>query len=216
LNSKEKILDEKRRGECFRLLAACFYKPHKPVFVQEKVFQNLTSLLEQVCPDAAPFSKKMAESFLKCSEDELTIEYAKLFVGPYELKAPPYGSVYLDEGKRVWGDSTMEVAAMYKKAGLSIDDDFKELPDHISVEFEFMYYLIYKEIEALGKSEFGKASAFNEKQKVFLERFLKSWVPIFCSQLRDSTDNEFYVALANCVKCFLHPSQADQTYPVSP
>ena len=138
MDSQEKILYEKRIGECFRLLAACFYKPQKEIFLQEKVFQNLTSLLEPVCPDAAHFSNKMSESILKYSEEELSVEYATLFVGPYELKAPPYGSVYLDEGRRVMGDSTIEVIRMYQEAGLTLDENFKELPDHIAVELEFI------------------------------------------------------------------------------
>lgn len=206
MDSKEKVLDEKRRGECFRLLAACFYKPNKLIFVQEKVFQNLTSLLEPVCPDAAHFSKKMGESFLQYSEEELTIEYAKLFVGPYELKAPPYGSVYLDPGRRVWGESTIEVVAMYKDAGLSIADDFKELPDHIVLELEFMFFLIYQEWKATERSQLNKALALRKTREQFLNRFLKPWIPSFCSKIKENTESPFYNALADCALIFIRHS----------
>lgn len=152
----------------------------------------------------------MGESFLRYSEEELTVEYAKLFVGPYEMKAPPYGSLYLDPGRKVMNDSTLKVQRMYEEAGLSLDEQVKELPDHIRVEFEFIYYLIYKEVEAIEKSEMTKALEFREKQKVFLERFLKPWVPVFCAQLRDSTDNEFYATLADGIECFLQATPANQ------
>src|SRR4030043_2079977 len=118
----------------------------------------------------------MEETIRKYSNEDLAVEYARLFVGPYELKAPPYGSVYLDGGRRVMGDSTMEVVRIYEKTGLAMDKDFKELPDHIAVELEFMFFLIYKEGEALEKLEKDKALAFREIRNHFFNRFFSPWI----------------------------------------
>ena len=203
LDINELILRKKIRGDCFRLLSACFYPPEKELYLQECLFQNLTTALRQVCPEAMVFSKKMEEAFLHYSGEDLAVEYARLFVGPYELKAPPYGSVYLDHERRVMGDSTMEVIKIYKEAGLSTDEDFKELPDHVAVELEFIYYLIHQEVEALENSEIDKALSLKETQEVFLNRFLKQWVPRFCAKMKEGTENEFYSALADCVLSFL-------------
>jgi len=203
MNPRKESIHEKQRGDCFRLLAACFYKPLKEIFLQEKVFQNLTSLLEQVCPDAAPFSNQMGESILKYSDEELLVEYAKLFVGPYELKAPPYGSIYLDDGRRVMGDSTIEVARMYQESGLIMDENFKELPDHIAVELEFMYFLTHKKVNVLEKSESDTALVFQEIRDVFLNKYLRTWALEFCQKINTHTDNAFYAALANCLSTFL-------------
>lgn len=196
---KEYLQCKKTTGDCFRLLSACFYPPKKQLYLQEGLFQNLTTALKLVCPDACIFSKKMEEAFLNDPSEDLMVEYARLFLGPYELKAPPYGSVYLDQGRRVMGDSTMGVIKMYQEAGLSIDEDFKELPDHIAVELEFMYYLIYQEVEASENSQLDRASTLRETQGLFLNRFLKPWIPHFCTKIKENTENEFYVALANCV-----------------
>ena len=63
-------------------------------------------------------------------------EYVRLFVNALpEVPCAPYGSVYL-EGT-LMGASTMRVAEMYRKYGLNPD----ELPDHISVESEFLAWL---------------------------------------------------------------------------
>jgi len=213
-NPKEKvdirksILQEKSRGDCYRFLAACFYSPEKELFVQEDLFENLTTPLKQVCPDAAPFSKRMKDALLRYSSKDLLVEYARLFVGPYELKAPPYGSVYLDRERRVMGDSTVEVANMYHQEGLSLDDEFKELPDHISVELEFMYYLACKKVEALKKSDTREALRLTEARTLFLNKFLKPWVPLFCEKIRTGTDNAFYRALAGCLLAFVNSAQA--------
>ncbi len=197
------ILKEKTRGDCYRLLSACFYQPQKEAFIQEEFFKNLGGLLKQTSADAATHASVMEKAFLKCSEDDLLVAYAKLFVGPNELLAPPYGSVYLDGEKMLMGDSTMEVIKMYEKQGLSMDSEFRNLPDHVTVEMEFMYYLIFKETEALDKSEWDIALDYLKTQELFLDNFLKRWFKPFCDKIKQGTDNEFYTSLVDCVSVFI-------------
>ena len=203
MDINESILFERKRGDCYKLLSACFYLPKKEIYLEEKVFEALTLLLNTLCPDAAIFSAAMEETIQKYSNEDLAVEYARLFVGPFELKAPPYGSIYLDGERRVMGDSTMEVVRIYEKAGLATDKEFKELPDHIAVELEFMYYLIYKEVEALEKLEKDKALVLEETRNHFFSRFLSPWVPSFCQKIKEATDNHFYIALADCLSIFI-------------
>jgi len=201
--SQQLMKHEQSRSNCYKLLAACFYGPQKEIFLEEGLFENLSLRLKQTCPDAVVFSEKMGRAFLNYSNEDLLVDYARLFVGPNELIAPPYGSVYLDGKRRVMGDSTMEVVKIYKDEGLAIDENFKEMPDHIAVELEFMYYLIFKEIEALGKSETDKALNFIKTQELFLDKFLKKWVGPFCDKIKAGTDNEFYSSLADCCAVFI-------------
>jgi len=193
----------KIKENCFRLLSACFYEPQKKLFIEENLFANLTEGLQQVCPDAAVFSNDMGNSIHSCTDEDLNVEYARLFVGPFELLAPPYGSVYLDDGGRVMGDSTMKVIEIYQNEGLAKNDDFKDLPDHIAVEMEFMSYLIFKEREALEKSDSDAAKEYVDKQEYFLNNFIRPWVPQFCSKIKAGTDNAFYSVLADCVSVFI-------------
>jgi TorA maturation chaperone TorD len=206
MEMNEIIVLEKMRESSFGLLAACFYLPQKTLLLEENTLRNLSMSLAKICHKAIPFCAEMEKSITNYTEEELQVEYAKLFVGPFELKAPPYGSVYLDGEKRVMGDSTMQVINMYKKEGLSMSADFKELPDHIAVELEFMSYLIYKEIEALEKQDRKAALEFAEKQEIFLNGFLKRWVPAFCEKIKEGTDNKFYNALAGCLSLLVMDS----------
>ncbi|MDP2279677.1 MAG: molecular chaperone TorD family protein [Nitrospirota bacterium] len=202
------ILKEKSRGDCYRFLSACFYQPQKEAFIQEEFFKNLVALLRQVSPDATARVSAMEKAFLKYSEEDLLVAYAKLFVGPNELLAPPYGSIYLDGEKKLMGDSTMEVIKMYEEQGLSIDSEFRNLPDHITVELEFMYYLIFKEAEAFEKSETDKALNFIKTQELFLDKFLARWVKPFCDKIKQGADNEFYNSLADCLSVFIEKAHA--------
>ena len=196
-------VDSRTKEKCFRLLSACFYEPQKKMFLEEDLFKNLTENLKQVCPDAADFSSNMERSIHNYKEEDLSVEYAKLFVGPFELLAPPYGSVYLDDGGRVMGDSTMKVIEAYQREGLSKNDDFKDLPDHIVVEMEFMSYLLFKEREALEKSDSDAVKEYADKQEDFLSNSIRPWIPQFCSRIKEGTENEFYRSLADCLYVFL-------------
>jgi TorA maturation chaperone TorD len=203
MESQQYIMEERFRADSYRFLSACLCLPKRELFFQENLFKNLTHSLTRTCAEAAVFSSEMEKAFLEADEEELSVEYARLFVGPFELKAPPYGSVYLDGERRVMGNSTMEVIKLYEETGLVMDKDFKELPDHIAVELEFMYYLIYKEVEALEKSEKDKALAFEETRNHFFNRFLSPWIPPFCEKIKETTDNHFYIALADCLSIFI-------------
>jgi TorA maturation chaperone TorD len=203
MKNDERAVHELMRGECFRFLAACFYQPKKEMLGAEHFLDVLTQNLLQVCPAAAPYAQRVQESLTEYTEEELAVEYARLFVGPFGLKAPPYGSIYLDNDRTVMGPSTMETIRFFEEEGLARDKEFHELPDHIAVELEFMYFLIYREVEALQKGDMARAESYQVKQERFHSRILSKWVPLFCDQIQKETDNDFYRALADCVTAFI-------------
>lgn len=200
---QEFMIQERLRADCYRLLAACFYYPRKQVLIEEDFFKNLTHTLKRVCATAAVFSEKMEEEISSSSEEELLVDYAKLFVGPNKLKAPPYGSVYLDKDRKIMGNSTVKVMELYRESGLSMSNDFKELPDHIAVELEFMYYMAFKEAEAVEKSETDTALHMLSMQHEFFGRFLGQWIIPFCEKIKEGADTAFYQSLADCVSTFV-------------
>ncbi len=189
----------KAKADSLRYLSACFCLPQKELFLQEDLFGRLTQALSETCVEAIPFSKEMKKAFEEQDEERLRVDFAQLFIGPYELQAPPYGSVYLDGERRLMGDSTLEVMKLYEAAGLVLDQEVKEPPDHIAVELEFLSYLISQEAEALEKSETEKAMTFGNLKTLFLTKFLRPWVPPFCEHIKKATDNPFYQLLSNCL-----------------
>jgi TorA maturation chaperone TorD len=119
------------------------------------------------------------------------------------MSAAPYGSVYLESERKMMGDSTLDVRNRYREAGLDTAKNFKDAPDHITAELEFMYYLIFKEIEAFSNSDTETAIDFIEKQKSFLEIHLMAWVPEFAKSIIESAENPFYMNLAKATAAFL-------------
>ena len=101
------------------------------------------------------------------------------------------------------GNSTLDVRDRYRDAGLDTAQTFKDAPDHISAELEFMHYLIYKEIEAFANYEMKMAIAFIQRQKSFLEDHLMAWVPEFAKSIIEHARNPFYPNLARATEMFL-------------
>jgi TorA maturation chaperone TorD len=120
------------------------------------------------------------------------------------MSAAPYGSVYLEAERKMMGDSTLDARNRYREAGLDTAKTFKDAPDHISAELEFMYYLIFKEIEAFANSEIETAIGFIQRQKSFLEDHLMAWVPEFADCIIESAKNPFYPNLAKATSAFLN------------
>jgi TorA maturation chaperone TorD len=203
MHNSEHAVQEMMRGECCRFLAACFYQPKKETLGAADFLSALEQNLQQVCPAAAPSARRMQDGLAAYTDEELAVEYARLFVGPFGLKAPPYGSVYLDGGRTVMGPSTMETIRFYEEEGLVRDESFTELPDHIAVELEFLYFLLYRQVEALQKGDMNRAEAYRLKEEQFRTRFLGTWIPPFCAHIREETDHPFYNALAECLTVFV-------------
>jgi putative dimethyl sulfoxide reductase chaperone len=192
-------------GDCYRLLAACFYEPDKPLFLEQKVCSNLAMLLENLSPETATCARDMSKSLLKLEQDQLLVDYAALFIGPFELPAPPYGSIYLDKNKTIMGDSTMRALKLYQEAGLQVEE--KEPPDHIAIELEFMSFLCREEIRELARQEKDEARKFYEMRRIFFSSCLNPWVYSFCAAIRTGTDNSFYLSLADCLAGFMASQQ---------
>lgn len=196
MNNPEEVL---RRGNCFKLLAACFYEPDKEMFLEEQLCDNLVLQLQSLSPGAVAEAEAMKTWLQSTAQEQLRLDHAALFVGPFELIAVPYGSVYLENNRRVMGDSTLSTQRFYQDAGLLVE--MKEPPDHIAIELEFMYFLCAKEAEALAQDALDEAMRLQGLQAEFFLKMM-AWLPQFCERVRKGADTEFYRAVAGCLDNF--------------
>ncbi len=200
---------ETMRSEVYRILSTCFYLPDKRMFEREHVLDKLETSLKTLGGGAADSPRRMREGLAAASQEELSVEFSRLFVGPFELPAPPYGSVYLDPNRMVMGDSTMKALRAYKEAGLDLSNGLREPPDHIAVELEFMHYLASREARATADGDKDRARDLLKAQGRFLKESMGPWIPPFCEKMRQGTENAFYRALADCVSAF---TEKDERY----
>ena len=148
------------------------------------------------------FFKKPEKELL----EDLAIEYTRLFLGPGK-HISPHESVQHQraEGKwgQLWGDSTVEVKKFIETTGLEYQSDYKGLPDHISVELEFMQQLTLREEQAWEEEDMDGAASCRNIEKKFIEEHMVPWVSEFCEKIMQEAELPFYRDLAALTRNFI-------------
>jgi len=197
----DQLSREAARRDSYKLISACYHPPRRDLI---SILRESQDRMRQIRTEGVHFVRMMWEQLETIEDfDVLLIDYSRLFLGPYELLAPPYGSVYLEAGRRVMGDSTVDTRNRYRDAGLDISKDFCEAPDHIAAELEFMYFLIFKEIQALSTFDRDLAIDYIKEQESFLEQHLTAWVAEFADNIEKNSQTEFYRNLGRCTSLFV-------------
>lgn len=183
------------RENLSRLLAACYYQPG-PEFVEEQVFDSIFDAAKRIHPELADCAMGLGQDFAAEGHDGLLLDYTRLFLGPNLIIAKPYGSVWLEGASTVMGDSTMEALELYREGGFDVSADFREVPDHVAVELEFLYLLIYRENEALRNADAEALRAKAALRKRFLTKHLGRWMSPFTAAVIAGAQSNFYRRLA--------------------
>jgi TorA maturation chaperone TorD len=153
---------------------------------------------------------ELGEDFFNKPEDKLVedmaVEYTRLFLGPGK-HISPHESVHheRDDGDwgRLWGKSTVEVKKFIKTAGLEYKSEYHGLPDHISVELEFMQELTKRETQAWKEKDREGAIYCLKIEKKFIEEHLAPWIPVFCEKVIALAELSFYREMAKLTKWFI-------------
>lgn len=188
---EETMLKQCQRADSYKILAECFYVP------DEKLSKTLSDFEEAY---GGVFSEIIRTAPKTDDLERYKVDFSSLFVGPFKLLVPPYGSVYLENGKFM-GNSTLAVKNLYEQEGLDIV--LKDAPDHISVELEFMYFLALKEAEARENSNLAETTRLHDKQASFLQIHLGDWISPLADNIEKFSQTEFYKALGLATKNFV-------------
>ena len=179
-----------QRADSYKFLSGCYYLP------DEELIQKVDDLA-QTNQFFAELYNYIPSGF---ELESLKVDYAQLFVGPFKLLAPPYGSFYLEDS-RIMGESTIDVRNWYEKEGLDVV--IKDAPDHIAMELEFMYYLIAKQTQATNDGNLQDIQLYQQKQKSFLCVHLARWLPEFAEKVQKNSQTKFYQKLARLTEIFV-------------
>ncbi len=153
---------------------------------------------------------KLNNGFLKKPEHELledlAVEYARLFVGPGKHISPHESVHHKKEGVQsgqLWGELTAEVKSIIESSGLEYKSEYKGLPDHISVELEFMQQVILREAQAGQEDDDKTALLCREHEKKFVDEHLFCWIPDFCEKVIEAAELSFYREMARLTHRFI-------------
>lgn len=194
------------RSHLYALLATIFRGEPKAELLRRLRDPALSRSLAEAGIDLGDEFDGRAEAELI---EDLAVEYARLFLGPGPHIAP-YASVYLGaEGAGLWGPATVWVKRFIRDAGFEYSDGYRDLPDHISVELEFMGEMTAREASALENRDPDEAKRIREIETEFLADHLAIWAPLFCEKTASAAEGKFFGGMARLTAEFIHAEQQD-------
>jgi DMSO reductase family type II enzyme chaperone len=199
------------RSKVYKILSLCFIYPDEESFtyMSEKMSADLEGFLARM-----PHRKKLTSlgAFRSAIHDEvnqgtiqdLQVTYTSMFISPQpEIPCPPYESMYVNSPRRAMGPSTSDVIRRYASFKLSLSANFKDLPDHIGVELEFMHHLAHLEASAASEGNDKDATSLVASEKAFLGDHLSKWFPHFADCIESRSSSQLLVALSRLTREFV-------------
>ncbi|MEI8324920.1 MAG: molecular chaperone TorD family protein [Betaproteobacteria bacterium] len=190
------------RADLCRFLSACYYEPAAE-FTEENLFDSLLAAATRVHPDLAAPARSLGTAFAAQDLQTLLIDYTRLFLGPIEPLAKPYESSWLFVAAPTDENPPPAVLELYARGGFDIDEDFRELPDHIAVELEFLYLLIFQTNQAVLLGDADEQAALTSLQQQFLDKHLAAWLGPFAAAVEAGAETAFYRELAAFTERFV-------------
>ena len=177
--------------EFYKILSLIFYKPDREFtsYLRDGFIEDVKFLDEAAISGFSTFLNENKEKDDEIFYEMLAVEYTRLFTTAIpQVPCPPYESMYRED--IIMGHSTLSVLDFYNKAGLNVIEKFHDLPDHVAVELEFLYYLT--------------ENGFSAQHDSFMNEHFSKWVPKFCEDVEKNDRIGFYGHAAGVLKDFIN------------
>lgn len=132
-------------------------------------------------------------------------EFLNLFKVPGSQYVTPYESVFRDAhdvgGQQIkgllMGQSAIDVQKWYRLAAIEIADEYKDLPDHICLEMDYLAHLCGKEQEFAAKGDDAKLARTREMQRDFLAGHVVRWIGALRDKIHEKSQHPYFRAVAD-------------------
>lgn len=198
----------------YRFLALAFHEPHAPLMdflARAEEQQALQAAAAEI--DAQYETQAVGQAVGEIlavrpstgeAEQDLRVEYTRLFLGPGKVPCQPYESLYdesrpAEDRNTVQGPSAFDMEELLEAEGLEINLGYKDLADHIAIELEYIYYLLHKAVE----SEAGIDPAYMDRSDQFLAKHLAHWLPAYGEGVARNARHPFYQHLGSLLAAFM-------------
>lgn len=199
---KELADSAKSRSEVYGLLATIFREEPTGALIKELRGSRLSGVFSEM-------EVELGDKFYNDPEsevvEELLLEFTRLFIGP-EHHISAHESVFTQmDGSAggLWGARTVEVKKFIETTGLDYGTGFNGIPDHVSVELEFMQKLTEWEADKWMQEDSKSAEYCLSVQRMFLEQHLLCWIPQLCDEIMAQAKLPFYREMADLTMSYM-------------
>jgi TorA maturation chaperone TorD len=211
---RARLARDAARADLARFVAACYYQP-EAAFGEERLFEHIEQASRLLDDELTAIAARLRAGWEGAALEELLVDYTRLFLGPVEPRARPYASVWLSGENQVMQASTLDVARLYEEAGFGIAPDFPELPDHVAVELEFLYLLLFRAQEARTSGDDAALARWLELRRRFLDGHAGRWLGPFLLAMHEGAETPFYEALAELTERVVRLARQDADEPAA-
>ena len=137
--------------------------------------------------------------------------YVRLFISNRGgISTPLYQSCYTNPERPeqpgpLMGKAARDMRRRLVSAGLSLDEKLGQLPDHLSVEIEYLYFLLQKP-----ENREDNRSAI--EARAFAAEVMLPWVRKFRKKLEGEEENRFYLRMAGLLVSLLKVISGTQAF----
>lgn len=136
---------------------------------------------------------------------ELKQDYTRLFVGPGELLAHPWESVYRNPERLIFDKHTHQVRTMYHRFGMTTPKPGREPEDHIGLEFAFVAHLCQQALVAIQWNQQQQLTELRHGLRSLFAEHLSQWAHEFLSRVIQYSDTAYYRGVAELATgCISH------------
>lgn len=138
--------------------------------------------------------------------EDLHWDYTKMFIGPFEVLASPWESVYVGKERLLFQRTTMDVRKIYEKFGFKTSENTIEADDHIGLELDFMYHLNQLCITSGNEQTemtIREIHYLLTEQQRFIEQHLSVFVPEFSALVTKHAETGMFRGMAKILHHFL-------------
>ncbi|MEA3230193.1 MAG: molecular chaperone TorD family protein [Thermodesulfobacteriota bacterium] len=129
--------------------------------------------------------------------------YVRLFISTRGgIAAPLYQSCYEYENASLMGTPADDMQKRFESKGLSLAENMNEPPDHLSIELEYLYFL-------LKTGWAGENRALLDEAASFAADILMPWLSRFSERLSADTNGHFYSLMTSLLMSILITIQSD-------
>lgn len=156
-------------ADLFFTLAAAFTPPPEGLSARdwcEPLAEDLTEMGAELGIDVARSVARLEKAARgEWLDDSWLVEYSRLFLVP-PVPVPLNTGMYLEGG--LSGVSAQMILQCYSTAGFAPSDSFRDLPDHVAIQLEFVASL-------LRRAEAGDGDSADMARE-FMDSFVSHWV----------------------------------------
>lgn len=190
------------RSLLYRSFATAFEYPDREalgIIREEVLAEALRQMLGALDPDLVKDIDWTALCDAGADDDALQVEFTRLFeAGEAGPNCPLHGGHYR-------GGSDLqtfeELVRFYNFFGLSLPDERREQPDHLTTELEFLHFLSFQEAQAGADKE--SLRGLQRAQRDFLARHPLAWLPLMRRALAAAQSMSFFLELTRLLERFL-------------